>query len=93
LVDRGVATDAFVVTDGYRGDYACWAEALSSEIPIGTLYDLAEVAENPGEAALILKAKVGITAGSLPSGEALPDREETLFGWKLRLVDMEAPER
>jgi hypothetical protein len=90
LVDRGAATNAFVVTDGYRGDYACWAEALSNGIPIGNLYDLAELAENPEAAALRLKAKVGITAGSLPSGEALPDREVTLFGWKLRLVDMEA---
>ena len=81
------------MTDGYRGDYACWAEALSNGIPIGNLYDLAEIAKDPGTAARILKAKVGILADSLPSGEALPDREATLFGWKLRLVDMEAPER
>jgi hypothetical protein len=93
LIDRGVATSAFIVTDGYRGDYVCWAEALANGIPIGTLYDLAEIVENREAAVAILKAKVGITAGSLLSGDALPDREATLFGWKLRLVDSEPPER
>jgi hypothetical protein len=92
LIDRGVATHGFVISDGYRGDYACWAEALTRGIPIGTLYDLAEIASNPVAAVSALKAKVGITGDSPPSRERLPDREAKLAGWNLRLVDVETPE-
>lgn len=92
VIDRGAATHGFVISDGYRGDYACWAEALSCAIPIGTLYDLAEIADSPVAATSALKAKVGITGDIAPSRQRLPDRETTLAGWKLRLVDMEAPQ-
>lgn len=92
VIDRGAATYSFVVSDGYRGDYVCWAEALSSATPIGTLSDLAEIASDPATAVPALKAKVGITGDSMPPHERLPDRETTVAGWKLRLVDMEAPQ-
>jgi hypothetical protein len=92
LIDRGAAKHGFVISDGYRGDYACWAQALARAIPIGTLYDLAEIASDPAAAVPALKAKVGITEESLSLREKLPDRETNLAGWKLRLVDMEAPE-
>jgi len=93
LVDRGVATYGFVVTDGYRGDYACWAEALSSDTAIGTLSVLVEIASDPATAVSALQAKVGITENSVPPHGRLPDRETTVAGWKLRLVDMEAPQK
>ena len=92
VIDRGAATYSFVVSDGYRGDYVCWAEALSFATPIGTLSDLAEIASDPATAVPALKAKVGITGDSMPPHERLPDRETTVAGWKLRLVDMEAPQ-
>jgi len=92
MIDRGVSTYGFVISDGYRGDYACWGEALSSAIPIGMLSDLAEIANDPATAAPALQVKVGITGNSMPPHERLPDRETTVASWKLRLVDMEAPQ-
>jgi hypothetical protein len=92
LSDRGVATYSFVITDGYRGDYVCWAEALSSATTIGTLTDLVEITSDPATAVPTLQAKVGITRNSVPPHERLPDRETTVTSWKLRLVDMEAPQ-
>lgn len=91
LIDRGVANFGFVITDGYRGDYACWAEALSSQVTIGTLDDLVEIGLNPTVAATSLRAKVGITDDAFGSHENLPDREDELMGWKIRLVDSAAP--
>jgi hypothetical protein len=92
LVDRGVAKRGYVITNGYRGDYACWAEALSHDIPIGTLNDLEAIASDPATVVSTLMARVGITAGSSAPRERLPDREAALGGWKLRLVDTKAPE-
>ena len=89
LVDRGAAKYGFVVTDGYRGDYACWAEALANGIPIATLYDLEAIAADPVSAAGVVKGRVGITApGTEPQqNQGLPDREGQLMGWTLRFVD------
>ena len=92
LIDRGVAEYGFVISDGYRGDYSCWAEALSTSTPIGTLDDLAQIASDHVGAVSALKGKVGITGDSLHSHERLPDREANLGGWKFRLLDMEAPQ-
>jgi hypothetical protein len=91
LVDRGIAAFGFVLTDGYRGDYACWAQALSHEVAIGTLDDLAEIGANPAMAVSSLKAKVGLVNGVVTPEEGLPDREFDLMGWKFRLVDGVAP--
>jgi hypothetical protein len=46
LVERGVAKQAFVLTDGYRGDYACWAEAAVNAVPVGTLDDLEVICDS-----------------------------------------------
>lgn len=91
LVDRGVAGVGFVLTDGYRGDYACWAEALSNDVTIGTLDDLAEIALDPVNAALSLKEKVGLHSEASGPHERLPDRDIELMGWKIRLIDGAAP--
>lgn len=89
LVDRGAGRQGFVLTDGYRGDYECWGEALRQGVPIGSLGDLPEIAHDPDAAAASLKAKVGIGSGA--PRERLPDREETLMAWKIRLIDAAAP--
>jgi len=92
LIDRDVAKRAYVITDGYRGDYACWKEALSTRVPIATLHDLNEIASDPTAAVAALKARVGIVGSASAPREPLPDRELQLKDWTLRLVDKEAPE-
>lgn len=90
LLGRGVASLGFVVTDGYRGDHTCWKAALAENVPIANLYDLEVIAEDPAAAIAEVKRRVGILDGAA-SLEGLPDREGDLFGWKLRVVDTEAP--
>lgn len=91
LVDRGAADHGFVVTDGYRGDYACWAQALASDIPIATLDDLESIASDPIAAAAEVKSRVGITASAPEPPQGVPDRVGELMGWTLRFVDRHAP--
>ena len=91
LVDRGAATQGFVVTDGYRGDYACWAEALASGIPIATLYDLEVIASDPIAAVAEIKNRVGITASPPGPSQGVEDREGELMGWALRFLDKDVP--
>lgn len=86
VLQRGVADLGFVITDGYRGDYQCWAEALRCGIAIGTLDDLDDLARDPRGAAELMKQKVGITMGR-PSPRRLPERTGDLLKWKLRLLD------
>lgn len=92
LINRIAAGHGFVVTDGYRGDYACWAEALTYGIPIATLYEIELIANNPVAAVSDMKSRVGITGSTPGSTERLLDREEDLLNWKLRFIDMDAPE-
>jgi len=91
LIERGIATRGFLLTDGYRGDYTCWAQALAQSIPIGTLEDLELVGSEPDKAVAILQARVGITPKPASQPERLPDREAELGIWKLRLVDGQMP--
>lgn len=91
LVDRGAANLGFVVTNGYQGDYACWAEALASGIPIATLYDLEVIALDPIAAAAALKSRAGIKASAPEPSQGIQDREGDLMGWTLCVVDRHAP--
>ena len=92
LVRRGVARRGLVITDGYRGDYQCWAEALRCGITIGTLDDLNDLAWDPQGAIQLMKERAGIVpVASTP--RRLPERTEDLLGWKLRLIDASAYER
>jgi hypothetical protein len=91
LVVRGVAAHAFIITDGYRGDYAVWPEALANNVTIGTLDDLAQIARDPLVAPISLASAVGIRPGSTGRSDQLPDREDELAGWSIRLVDAPAP--
>lgn len=87
LIDRGAGTQGFVVTDGYRGDYGCWAAALTSGIPIATLDDLDVIAMDPVAAVAEIKSRVGITTSVPDPPEGLADRGGELMGWTLRFID------
>ena len=50
LVRRGVGDRGLVITDGYRGDYMCWKEALRQNVAIGTLGELEDLARDPNRA-------------------------------------------
>lgn len=86
LVGRGVADQGVVITDGYRGDYQCWAEALRCGITIGTLDDLSDLASDPGGAVKLMKERAGVATGATGHGR-LPERTADLLGWKVRLID------
>lgn len=80
-----------MVTDGYRGDYECWAKALAYGIPIATLYDLEVIASDPIAAFAEVKNRVGITDPSSGSSKGVADREAELMGWTLRFRDRDMP--
>ena len=88
IVERGVARTGLVVTDGYRGDFRCWGEALRREVTIGTLHEIEELAQDPDSAIQLMKEKAGVKIDGR-SGQRLPDRKAEILGWKLRLVDSE----
>ena len=88
IIERGVARTGLVVTDGYRGDFRCWGEALRREVTIGTLHEIAELAQDPDNAVQLMKEKAGIKING-QSGQRLPDRKAEILGWTLRLVDSE----
>ena len=92
LVRRGVADRGLVITDGYRGDYQCWAEALRCGITIGTLHDLHDLARDPQDAIQLMKQRAGIATGTY-TPRRLPERKADLLGWKLRLIDASLDER
>lgn len=86
LVRRGVGDRGLVITDGYRGDYMCWNEALKRDVFIGTLGELEDLARNPNRAFQTMMTNAGVPVGN-HNGRRLPDRYVDIFGWTLRLVD------
>jgi hypothetical protein len=91
LIDRGAGKQGFVITDGYGGDYSCWAEALTNNIPIATLYDIETIASDPAAAAEKARSNAGIPASAPAIPQVVPVREGSLVGWTLRFVDRPAP--
>ena len=86
LVLGGVGSRGLVITDGYRGDYVCWAEALNRDVSIGTLSELEDVARDPDGAIQLMKMKAGVSTDE-HTMRRLPDREVDFLGWRLRLMD------
>jgi hypothetical protein len=80
---------SFVITDGYRGDFRTWALALEEGVPIGTLRDLVDIADDPITAIDLLKERVGFDS-SRPA-KPIPDRTFNIMGWAFRIVDEPAP--
>ena len=91
IVDRGVARIGLLLTDGYRGDYRCWGEAIRRDVTIGTLHQIEELAQDPDSAIQLMKENAGAKTNGR-SGQRLPDRETEILGWTLRLVDAEPKE-
>ena len=89
LVQRGVANRGLLITDGYRGDYRCWEDALRRDITIGTLLELEDLARDPNGAIRLMRQRAGVNTGKQTT-QRLPDREADLLGWKLRLIDATA---
>jgi hypothetical protein len=83
------STQGFVLTDGYRGDYQTWKVALDRGVMTGTLEDADAIATEPGSATEVLKQRAGF--GRAVEVTSIPDREQDLFGWKLRLLDARRP--
>jgi hypothetical protein len=79
----------FVITDGYEGDYATWAESLRTRIPVATLDDLEWIVNDPGNAFAVLAKRAGVE-DDRPSVR-LPERKTKLCGWTLRVLDEAKP--
>ncbi len=77
-------TIAAVVTDGYRGDYRTWADALRRGVPVLTTGEVSALATDP--AAFV--QRLAQWSDSHPVGsDPLPERETTLMGWRIVLRD------
>ena len=86
LVERGVASRGLLITDGYRGDYGCWENALRRDVTIGTLLELEDLARDPNSAIELMQQKAGLPTHGR-TVRRFPDRKVHILGWKLRLVD------
>lgn len=82
-------TIGIVVTDGYRGDYNTWAQALACGVMVGTMQDVDDIARDPMSAHVFLKSRAGFDERAERS--PAPDRQLELAGWTLRLIDAPAP--
>ncbi len=78
-----------VITDGYRGDYSTWSQAVEHQISIGTLEDIPDIARNPHQIFELLKARVGFAA--VPPEGAPFERSCELMGWTICIVDSRPP--
>jgi hypothetical protein len=75
----------FVITNGYRGDYATWEVALRRNVMIGTVEDIGEIAADPIKATDTLKSRAGFK--EKPSG--MPLRQPIRFRlgrWNIELT-------
>jgi hypothetical protein len=85
----GQGAVGFVITDGYEGDYATWKESLNTGIAVGTLEDLSLITKNPTGAFRVLAERAGINGST--ASEALPERNVSLCGWTMRMLDEPKP--
>jgi hypothetical protein len=82
---------AFVVTDGYPGDYECWHKADSRGVILATLDEIDQIALDPVAAAFRIRASAGMNGPRSVGKLSENERECELIGWTLRLVDSAAP--
>jgi hypothetical protein len=59
VVPRLPGAFGFVITNGYRGDYATWEIALRRNVMTGTVEDIGQIAADPMRAIDNLKARAG----------------------------------
>jgi hypothetical protein len=69
VVPRLPGAIGFVITNGYRGDYATWDVALRRNVMIGTVEDIGQIAADPLGAIDILKERAGFKEKPSPTTE------------------------
>jgi hypothetical protein len=84
VLPRLPGTTAFLITNGYRGDYTTWETALCRNVMIGTVQDIAEIAINPIAAINVLKSRIGFK--QKPSQPLRPRGRFRLGGWNIELT-------
>jgi len=75
----------FVISNGYRGDYATWDMALRRNVMIGTIEDVGEIAASPLEMTDILKSRAGFKQKPSDAPFSSPSRFR-LGCWKIELT-------
>lgn len=77
-------TIAVVVTDGYRGEYRTWADALRRRVPLLTTDELDRLATDPTAYLNDLR----VWSETRPIGDnPFPERESVLLDWRLVVRD------
>jgi hypothetical protein len=76
----------FVITNGYRGDYATWEVALRRNVMIGTVEDIEAIAADPTSAADALRVKVGFGNGTTVQQRLRPPARFRLGRWNIELT-------
>lgn len=74
-----------VVTDGYRGDFATWSEALRNNVTIATLQELDCIAVSPSLGIEHIRTARGI-GREPPKWATPPNGEVRIVGWTIRLT-------
>jgi len=85
VVPRLPGAVGFLITNGYRGDYATWEVALRRNVMIGTVEDINEIAADPIKAIDVLKSR----AGFKPKPSRTPTHQPVRFrlgGWNIELT-------
>jgi hypothetical protein len=75
----------FLITNGYRGDYATWEVALQRNVMIGTVEDIGEIAEDPLKATDLLKSRPGFKKRPSDAPPRQPSRFR-LGRWNIELT-------
>lgn len=85
VVPRLPGAVGFVITNGYRGDYATWEIALRRNVMIGTVEDIGQIAADPIRAIDILKTCAGFK--QKPPHVAAPQPSRFRLGhWNIELT-------
>ncbi len=85
VVPRLPSAVGFVITNGYRGDYATWEIALRRNVMIGTVEDIVDIAADPIRAIDILKSRAGFKQKSSRAQLDQPAHFR-LGGWNIELT-------
>jgi hypothetical protein len=75
----------FVISNGYRGDYATWDVAIRRNVMIGTIEDIREIAASPIKMIEVLRSRAGFK--QKPSDAPIPRPSRFRLGsWNIELT-------
>ena len=75
----------FVISNGYRGDYATWDGAIRRNVMIGTIEDIREIAAPPIKMIEVLRSRAGFK--QKPSDAPIPRPSRFRLGsWNIELT-------